>query len=61
MEIPIGKWIGIRWSVLSNMVKGLPIFNFGIILTKTSMYADLDSKWLTVYEFEEQGILNGKN
>ena len=62
LEIPVGKWIGIKYLIWSNTVKGLPIFNFGIALTKANMYTELDSKWSMVYEFEEQGILEyGKN
>lgn len=53
----INKWIGLKWLVLPITVKGLPIFNFEITLTKINMHVDTDNNWSMVYEFEEQGVL----
>jgi len=46
----------LKWIVLPDKVKGLPIFNFQIVLTQVRMYVNSGDRWETTYEFEEQSV-----
>lgn len=52
------RTIGLKWLYLTEVIKGLPIFNFTVLIRKHIQYADIgvNNKWISVFNIESQEV-----
>jgi hypothetical protein len=53
-SVPYTDTIGLKWVIQPKKIKGLPIFNFNIFVTRIMMYVEPENKWEQVFDVEEQ-------
>lgn len=57
-SINYNKAIGLKWVYLTEVIKGLPIFNFNVVIRKHIQYGDIgiNNQWIKVFELSSQDV-----